>query len=66
MNWKLAMILILYWTGIWWILISSDIPKGHENNRFSVWIGAVIAASTWPFILVYWIVRMVIFRKDRG
>lgn len=53
MNWKLAMILILYWTTMWYFINQVEKPDTDVFIlQVAYWFGVGMAALVWPIILI--------------
>lgn len=68
MNWKLTMILILYWTTMWYFIVKVEEPDTDVFIlQVAYWFGVGVSILIWPIILVSTMVKTLISgENDRG
>ena len=61
MNWKLAFILVLYWTTMWYFINKTE---GPDTDVFilqvAYWLGVGVSALIWPIILMTAMVKILL------
>ena len=61
MNWKLAFILVSYWTTMWYFINKVEDPDTDVFIlQVAYWFGVGISALVWPIILITEMVKILL------
>ena len=61
MNWKLAFILVLYWTTMWYFINKAEEPDTDVFIlQIGYWFGIWMSALVWPIIVITAMVKILL------